>query len=79
MEFRVVPFFFVYTVSDQLVNGSMFTWRIWNWLAVFLTGPVFVEFPIDTLYPYRMVQKEIGASGSPGKALVEVFVVNTEW
>ncbi|WAR03313.1 HACL2-like protein [Mya arenaria] len=24
-------------------------------------GPVFVEFPIDTLYPYQMVAKEVGA------------------
>ncbi|CAL4141839.1 unnamed protein product [Meganyctiphanes norvegica] len=26
-------------------------------------GPVFVEFPIDTLYPYEMVSKEIGVKG----------------
>jgi len=26
-------------------------------------GPVFVEFPIDTLYPYEMVAKEIGVKG----------------
>nr|CAB3256084.1 acetolactate synthase-like protein [Phallusia mammillata] len=32
-------------------------------------GPVFVEFPIDTLYPYNLVQKEIGASGGAGKTL----------
>ena len=25
-----------------------------------LTGPVFVEFPIDVLYPYEMVKREIG-------------------
>lgn len=24
------------------------------------TGPVFVEFPIDTLYPYELVRREIG-------------------
>jgi hypothetical protein len=23
-------------------------------------GPVFVEFPIDTLYPYPLVKKEVG-------------------
>ncbi|CAH1787364.1 unnamed protein product [Owenia fusiformis] len=27
-------------------------------------GPVFIEFPIDTLYPYSMVKKEIGMKGS---------------
>ena len=26
----------------------------------FLSGPVFVEFPVDTLYPYHMVLKEAG-------------------
>mmetsp|Transcript_20666 Transcript_20666/g.30235 ORF Transcript_20666/g.30235 Transcript_20666/m.30235 type:complete len:726 (+) Transcript_20666:118-2295(+) len=31
-------------------------------------GPVFVELPVDTLYPYEMVKKEIGStSGSSGK------------
>lgn len=25
-----------------------------------MTGPVFVEFPIDVLYPYSTVKKEIG-------------------
>ncbi|NXN94844.1 ILVBL protein, partial [Rhinopomastus cyanomelas] len=28
-------------------------------------GPVFVELPIDTLYPFRVVEKEVGGSGSP--------------
>ena len=28
-----------------------------NWL---ISGPVFVEFPIDTLYPYPLVKKESG-------------------
>ena len=27
-------------------------------------GPVFVEFPIDVLYPYKTVAKEIGMKGS---------------
>ncbi|XP_029436132.1 acetolactate synthase-like protein isoform X2 [Rhinatrema bivittatum] len=28
-------------------------------------GPVFVEFPIDVLYPYHLVQKELSPKGSP--------------
>lgn len=24
------------------------------------TGPVFVEFPIDVLYPYEIIKKEVG-------------------
>lgn len=36
-------------------------------------GPVFVEFPIDTLYPYQMVNKEVGAK-SKGKGLVQKVV-----
>ena len=28
-----------------------------TWLV---SGPVFVEFPIDTLYPYPIVKKESG-------------------
>lgn len=36
-------------------------------------GPVFVEFPIDVLYPYEMVVKEIGAPGS-GKSLMQQVI-----
>ncbi|XP_053384559.1 2-hydroxyacyl-CoA lyase 2-like [Mercenaria mercenaria] len=36
-------------------------------------GPVFVEFPIDTLYPYQMVNKEVGAKNK-GKGLVQNIV-----
>uniref|UniRef100_A0A8D0CHQ5 2-hydroxyacyl-CoA lyase 2 n=1 Tax=Scleropages formosus TaxID=113540 RepID=A0A8D0CHQ5_SCLFO len=32
-------------------------------------GPVFVEFPIDTLYPFHLVEREFAAKGSP-KGLV---------
>ncbi|KAM8927119.1 2-hydroxyacyl-CoA lyase 2 [Pelodytes ibericus] len=36
-------------------------------------GPVFVEFPIDILYPYHVVQKELAPKGAPkgivGKAI----------
>lgn len=31
----------------------------------FPSGPVFVEFPIDVLYPYHLVKKEIGMKGGP--------------
>uniref|UniRef100_H2Y6A6 IlvB-like protein n=1 Tax=Ciona savignyi TaxID=51511 RepID=H2Y6A6_CIOSA len=38
-------------------------------------GPVFVEFPIDTLYPYHLVQREIGSS--TGKARnIKQHIVN---
>ena len=36
-------------------------------------GPVFVEFPIDTLYPYEMVAKEVGAKPE-AKGLVQSVV-----
>ena len=26
----------------------------------FVSGPVFVEFPIDTLYPFNLVKREAG-------------------
>lgn len=28
-------------------------------------GPVFIEFPIDTLYPYHLVSKEFGVKNPP--------------
>ncbi|XP_030826751.1 uncharacterized protein LOC115917158 [Camarhynchus parvulus] len=31
-------------------------------------GPVFVELPIDVLYPFHVVQKELGGSKTPGAA-----------
>ena len=33
-------------------------------------GPVFVEFPIDSLYPYNMVLSELVSSKTPSKSLV---------
>ena len=36
-------------------------------------GPVFVEFPIDVLYPYEVVKKEIGMKGK-GKSLVQKII-----
>ncbi|XP_076813682.1 2-hydroxyacyl-CoA lyase 2-like [Clavelina lepadiformis] len=32
-------------------------------------GPVFVEFPIDSLYPYHLVKKEVMSSGGPARTL----------
>lgn len=32
-------------------------------------GPVFVELPIDVLYPYALVQRELGTRGM-GKGVV---------
>uniref|UniRef100_A0A8C9SZ60 2-hydroxyacyl-CoA lyase 2 n=1 Tax=Scleropages formosus TaxID=113540 RepID=A0A8C9SZ60_SCLFO len=37
-------------------------------------GPVFVEFPIDTLYPFHLVEREFAAKGSP-KGLVGNAIV----
>ncbi len=34
-------------------------------------GPVFVEFPIDTLYPYHLVSRELGGKTGPAKNLVQ--------
>lgn len=28
-------------------------------------GPVFIEFPIDTLYPFHLVSKEFGVKNTP--------------
>lgn len=36
-------------------------------------GPVFVEFPIDTLYPYHLVARELGVK-SEAKSLGQKFV-----
>lgn len=36
-------------------------------------GPVFIEFPIDTLYPYHIVSKEFGVKNPP-KGLMGKFV-----
>ena len=40
------------------------------------TGPVFVEFPIDTLYPYELVAHEAGitAGKTLGQKLVNMYV-----
>uniref|UniRef100_A0A3B3ZAB4 2-hydroxyacyl-CoA lyase 2 n=1 Tax=Periophthalmus magnuspinnatus TaxID=409849 RepID=A0A3B3ZAB4_9GOBI len=37
------------------------------------TGPVFIEFPIDTLYPYHIVSKEFGVKNPP-KGLMGKFL-----
>uniref|UniRef100_A0A2C9LFX1 2-hydroxyacyl-CoA lyase 2 n=1 Tax=Biomphalaria glabrata TaxID=6526 RepID=A0A2C9LFX1_BIOGL len=43
-------------------------------------GPVFVEFPIDTLYPYQLVKKEIGMKdkgpSSLGQRIVNWYLNN---
>jgi acetolactate synthase-like protein len=36
-------------------------------------GPVFVEFPIDTLYPYHLVQRELGIKND-AKSLVQKII-----
>ena len=30
-----------------------------------LLGPVFVEFPIDVLYPFHLVEREVGIKPNP--------------
>jgi len=37
-------------------------------------GPVFVEFPIDTLYPYHLVQRELGIKESGNISLVQRII-----
>lgn len=37
-------------------------------------GPVFVEFPIDVLYPYSLVSKEIAPPGPPPKTFMQKVV-----
>ena len=39
-----------------------------------LLGPVFVEFPIDTLYPYPIVKKEVGMKESGPQSLMQKIV-----
>ena len=39
-----------------------------------IVGPVFVEFPIDTLYPYPLVKREIGMKDSGPQNLVQKIV-----
>lgn len=39
-------------------------------------GPVFVELPIDILYPYSIIAKEVVSSGKGGKGLIGKVV---EW
>lgn len=36
-------------------------------------GPVFVEFPIDSLYPYHLVQRELGVKGD-AKSFVQRMI-----
>jgi len=40
------------------------------------TGPVFVESPIDTLYPYKLVEHEAGVTAGKtlGQKLVNMYV-----
>ena len=37
------------------------------------SGPVFVEFPIDVLYPYELVKREVGAKDE-GRGLINKVV-----
>lgn len=39
-----------------------------------MIGPVFVEFPIDTLYPYELVKKEIGMKDKGPTSLVQKVI-----
>ena len=47
IDFMIIQFFLIYQVRVTC-----------NFLLI--SGPVFVEFPIDTLYPYPLVKKESG-------------------
>lgn len=42
-------------------------------------GPVFIEFPIDTLYPYHLVAKELGVTNVPKGLMGKItswYVIN---
>lgn len=34
-------------------------------IYICFSGPVFIEFPIDTLYPYHVVEKEFAPKNAP--------------
>ena len=36
-------------------------------------GPVFIEFPIDVLYPYELVKRELGSAGGSGEDFSHFF------
>lgn len=42
-------------------------------LCSYISGPVFVEFPIDVLYPYETVKRELGMKDS-GKGIFQKIV-----
>ena len=42
--------------------------------VIFALGPVFVEFPIDTLYPYELVKREIGMKDKGPTSLMQKVV-----
>ena len=42
--------------------------------AFLFTGPVFVEFPIDTLYPYELVRRELGMKEKGPVSLVQRII-----
>ena len=44
-----------------------------NWIIFLWLGPVFVEMPIDVLYSYDLVKREVGAK-SDGKGIVNKIV-----
>ena len=60
-----------------LINVNYETCDSVSVLCVQCPGPVFVEFPIDTLYPYKLVEHEAGVSGGKtiGQKLVNMFVL----
>ena len=43
-------------------------------LLSLFTGPVFVEFPIDTLYPYELVRRELGMKEKGPVSLVQRII-----
>jgi acetolactate synthase-like protein len=38
-------------------------------------GPVFVEIPIDCLYPFKIVEKETGFSKNPKGIKVTTYII----
>ena len=64
-----------YTATIQCVKDIPNTLRKAIQIAQSDTpGSVFVEFPIDTLYPYHLVKRELGTSNQPAKNLVQKII-----
>lgn len=64
-----------YTATIKRIKDIPYTMRQAIKIAQSGTpGPVFIEFPIDTLYPYHIIQKELGAKNQEAKNVVQKVI-----